>query len=127
MFNVIQHEKDLVKSNISKMYENSSEKLEKGGPGSGRKIGTTKSGKDIYSSFDDPHHKDFTSKDHEDAADLHRDTSEVDLGGETSGANYEVINHHEQEASKHEHAASWKRDKEKSEGKTSTGAMIKKD
>ncbi|HSY75970.1 MAG TPA: hypothetical protein VK890_03890 [Bacteroidia bacterium] len=45
--------------------------IEKGGPGSGRKIGTTTSGKDIYDHFDHPSHKKFGLTDHKDAVTPH--------------------------------------------------------
>ena len=55
---------------ISKGLNNT---LSKGGEGSrgGKIIGHTKSGKPIYESFSHPAHKDFTSKDHMEASNLH--------------------------------------------------------
>jgi hypothetical protein len=45
--------------------------IQKGGIGSGRKIGTTTSGKDIYDHFDHPSHKKFGLTDHKDAVTPH--------------------------------------------------------
>lgn len=67
--NHILEERKRIASQISKSY--SSEELEKGGVGSGRKIGITKSGKDIFSHQDPSEYKDFTRQDHEDAAYIH--------------------------------------------------------
>ena len=49
--------------------------LEKGGEGSkgGKVIGHTKSGKPIYGTASNENHKDFTSEDHNEAAQIHRD------------------------------------------------------
>lgn len=55
-------------ANIMKMFGRD---IIKGGVGSGRKIGTTRSGKDIYDTFEHPEHKDFDKKDHEDAENKH--------------------------------------------------------
>lgn len=41
------------------------------GPRGGHIIGKTQSGKPIYDTHDHPAHKDFTSQDHDDAADRH--------------------------------------------------------
>jgi hypothetical protein len=53
-------------------YEPDIEKGSKGeGSRGGKVIGHTKSGKPIYDHFDHKSHKDFTKKDHNDAAKLH--------------------------------------------------------
>lgn len=81
-----------IAGNIYKSYSNANE-LSKGGPGSGRKggstggskIGTTTSGKHIYADKPADHkdHKDWTAEDHEDASIVH-------------GANkdFKTANHH---------------------------------
>ena len=53
---------------ITRMFQND---LEKGGEGSGRKIGKTSSGKDIFSHKKASSYKGWTQDDHEDAADQH--------------------------------------------------------
>lgn len=61
---------DDVAMSIDKAFENL---LSKGGPGSGRKIGSTKSGKPIYEKeayAHADHYKNFTSKDHKDAVEI---------------------------------------------------------
>lgn len=45
--------------------------LEKGGKGSGRKIGQTSTGKDVYDTFEHEGHKDFNVQEHTDAKNLH--------------------------------------------------------
>lgn len=60
---------DNEKDKVNKAFE---DLLSKGGPGSGRKIGSTKSGKPIYDTFDHSAHKNFSSKDHLDAERAHR-------------------------------------------------------
>ena len=42
------------------------------GPRGGKIIGKTKSGKNIYETFDHPEHANFTREDHDNAADVHR-------------------------------------------------------
>ncbi len=39
-------------------------------------IGTTRSGKPVYNSFENPSHKDFTSEDHKDAEEINDDAAE---------------------------------------------------
>jgi hypothetical protein len=46
----------------------------------GKIIGHTKTGKPIYENADHPEHKDFTSKEHQDAADLHAKRAEAASG-----------------------------------------------
>jgi len=60
-------------------------------------IGKTESGKDIYGSFDHPSHKDFTTQDHQDAADMH---GYLALRHEGMG-NTEASQYHAGESQKH--------------------------
>lgn len=64
-------------NNIMKSFQQDSfqlpslDELRKGGVGSGRKIGATQSGKDIYDHFDHPEHKKFGLVDHKNAVTAH--------------------------------------------------------
>lgn len=73
--------------------------IEKGGQGSGRKIGTTSSGKTIYDSHDHPEHKDFNREDHRDAATIHDEKE--DKAGRNAGGNYEERDKHRANADAH--------------------------
>lgn len=64
--------KDMLKDLDGKVEKSEKNDLEKGGVGSGRKVGTTSSGKDIYDNHAHESHKNFNEKEHEEAADYHK-------------------------------------------------------
>ncbi len=67
---------DKRQEHINKSFK--SDQIEKGGKGSGRKIGYTKSGKPVYSHKKASEYKDFTKQDHEDAYQFHAEVIEDD-------------------------------------------------
>jgi hypothetical protein len=69
-------------NNIASLY---GDQIEKGGVGSGRKIGKTKSGKDIYDRVSHSAHKDFSAQDHLDAAKIHSNNFKEANRGEANG------------------------------------------
>lgn len=60
---------ELQKAHMDKMFGR--DVVQKGGVGSGRKIGSTSSGKHIFDEPSHDSHKDFDAQDHEDAAKAH--------------------------------------------------------
>lgn len=79
------------------------DQLEKGGEGSGRKIGTTKSGKKVICDFASTKcYKDFTPADHKDAAALHeQEGNKLEEKSKLSSAQYHfaLAKHHLKKAS----------------------------
>lgn len=67
--------KDMLKTLDDKVEKSEENDIEKGGVGSGRKVGITSSGKDIYDTHNHEEHKNFNEKEHEEAADYHKKES----------------------------------------------------
>jgi hypothetical protein len=78
--------------------------IQKGGIGSGKKLGQTASGKHIFtSSFDKPH-GDFSQQDHEDAERIHRKEADKFKSKKTDN-DRAMYKHHAEQAQKHSDAA----------------------
>lgn len=104
---------DHIRQNRENMLNTFSNKDEliKGGPGSGRKIGKTRSGKDVYDTYAHPSHNDFTAEDHRDARKLNYDKAvslqEGKAYSEYNGKNSKEVTRLHIQASNHSSAAEY--------------------